>query len=460
MKHIKSTMAIGLLLSLVGCQSTSEEPIKVAETNQQVQGDGTYAEYQRIKDQYDEWLEKLQGAESLKYYSASNYKTLLKEWGSAVDIYEEIAADPAEVSKSTSVFSSTTNAEAFDKHLTRVKQSYQQLLKLKAVADDVLADAIAQKTYLDEIGAEKLYPSDYRNLVSKYSALFKEVEQGDLDDAQSRQVTFLNQAKELEQEVVLKRYVAPLIKELSALRGQEFDEVAAISYAKAEAEIMSAEQTIRANTRDLAVIKLAVAHSRFELEHVKSVALEVKKLASVEDDKFEPVVLDFESKLLMLSQAVDNSDYRDNALRSQAESILTGIDALQKELETARLSHSESVNQLGDDNRALKQALQEKESAIAQAEADNQNLSKQLEQTASHVESLEALIEMYKVQLQVASQQKAQSEEDKEPKDTEDTTASQPEEIAEQPESVVSGEKTVQQVSEPVAQLEANQDAG
>lgn len=398
MKYTKITIAIGLLMPIIGCQSTSDETSALVEKNQVAQEDSAYAAFQRIKGEYETWLEKLQESKSLKIYSTSQYRALLKEWNDAVDIYKEVSIDPSEATKSSSLFSSTTNAEAFDNHLKMVKEKHKNLLELKTIADDLLADAIAQKQYLDKLDAKTSYVHDYNRLVSSYNALFLEVEQGDLDDAQSKQVVFLNKAKDLEQKVVLKRYVKPLKVQLDSMRKQEFNEVAAISYAKAKAEIMAAEQVIRANTRDLDVIQQAVSASQFELEHVKSVALEVKKLASVENDKFEPTVLGFENKLLTLSQAVDNSDFRDQVLRLQAENILAGIQELKSELETAKLSHTASETKLNDENRTLKQTLKDKVSALAQFEVDKQSLTKQVEQLTAHIENLETLVEVYKKQ--------------------------------------------------------------
>lgn len=453
MKHIRATVSVGILLSLLGCQSTSYEPEKLSSGAVQQQNDAAHAVFLQLKAQYELWQKKLENIESLEIYSSEKYRSLQKEWREAADIYDEVSADPGKATENTSVFSSATHQEVFNQHISQIEQLHTALLQTKAIADEILADAIEQQSYLDQIDAEALYSGDYKRLFSRYSALFAAVEKGDIDEAQTKQVTFLNQANVLEQKVVLKRYVAPLTKELSTMDEQEFDEVAAVSFAKAQAEIMAAEQAIRANTRDVVVIKQAVKDARFELDHVKSVALEVKKLASIEDAKFEPVILDFENKLLMLSKALDESDYRDNVLRVQTENILQGIELLHSELVKAKLNHSESINVLNmeaqtlkQQQEQLKQVLAEKDVSIRQAEAEQLALSKQLAQSESHVQSLEALIEVYKQQLIV--------------KNTEQAEVQQPQQTAAEADSdtVAEAESTQepeQGTSEDTAQLES-----
>ena len=60
MKYTKITIAIGLLMPIIGCQSTSDETSALVEKNQVAQEDSAYAAFQRIKGEYETWLEKLQ----------------------------------------------------------------------------------------------------------------------------------------------------------------------------------------------------------------------------------------------------------------------------------------------------------------------------------------------------------------------------------------------------------------
>lgn len=396
MKLARTTLVMTALLGLAGCQSTSEQPKEVGVTNQESKTD-SYAIYEQTKSDYEAWLATLKGAKSLKLYSPDLYSELLESWEEAVEIYEDVAVDPAKATESYSVFSSGTYAENFSERLVVVEKNHKKLLGLKETADALLADSIAQMAYLDDIGAKKAYSSEYASVNRSYRALYEDVEDGDLDDAQTNQVKFLAKAKGLEQKVVLKEFVAPLNTQLSKLRSEGFHRVAAISYAKAKAEISVADNTVKANTRDLKVITEAVASAQFEIDHVKNTAAEVKLLANVDDEKFEPIILEFEGKLLTISKSIDGSDFRDQPLRVQTELIVDAIKQLHSANSTDELESK--IADLSKQNEAMKEQVAQHNAVLAKEKEQQASLNKQLTRTESHIASLEELIENYKQQL-------------------------------------------------------------
>lgn len=398
MKTLKTALAASVLLTIVGCQSTPDQPREIAATNQE-QKDNSYELYQASKIQYQSWLGILKKAESLKLYSKERYGELISSWDEAVDIYEKIATDPAKATESYSLFSDGSYAENFSARIAVVEQNYEALLQLKETADEVLSDAIAQMAYLDKIEAAEVYPTDYKHLERNYRGLFKDVEDGDLDDAQSGQVTFLAKAKQLELKVVIKRYVYPLKKKLRDLRRNDLDDVVAISYAKAKAEIDTTEQAIRSNPRDLAIIESAVEDAEFELAHVRSVALEVKRLAKVDEEEFEPVVLEFENKLLAISQDLNGADYRDQSLRAQAESILHSISLLNEEQDEASSAHSQKVRSFTQQLSKLKLKLELLTEEKEKAEQQKAALQKKISQLEVQLASQQTLLAAYQQQL-------------------------------------------------------------
>jgi|GEM_PF-1176305 len=398
MKILRTTLAISVLIAVAGCQSTAEEPREIASTNQETQQPNAFDVYEQSKANYESWLVTLKDAKSLKIYSPDLYAELLESWDEAVEIYEDIAVDPAKANESYSVFSSGTYADNFNQRLAIVEKNHAKLTELKVTADELLADSIAQMAYLDSIEAKAAYSSDYSSVVRSYRELFEYVEEGDLDDAQVEQVDFLNKAKKLEQKVVLKQHVLPLKNELKKLRSEGFNRVAAISYAKAKAEVNVAENTVKANTRDLKIIAEAVASAHFELDHVRNTAAEVKLLSSVDDEKFEPIVLEFEGKLLSISKAIDGADYRDQPLRVQTEMIVAGVKGLHSANSTDELESK--IAGLNSQNEALKAQVAKQTEAIAQEQEKQASLTKQLTRTESHIASLEQLIANYKQQLQ------------------------------------------------------------
>ncbi|MEZ8193827.1 hypothetical protein [Vibrio cortegadensis] len=395
MKITKTAVALCMILGVSGCQSTSESVGSKSETNQEGVELFTSA-FEVSQAQYQKWETELQGFEGLKIYAPENFSELNSAWKEASEIYQELRVEPSKINKSYSMFSSETYAEALTEQLSIVEASYQALTALKAKADTILADAIAQMDYLETIEADKIYNRQFNSLYRKYKALFEYVVVDELEEAQEAQVEFLNQAKSLEIKVVQKKFIQPLKVRLVQLRKNDLNDIAVTSFATAAAQIKLAESTVTANPRDLKSIEGAVAAANFELEHVKNVAHQVKLLASVEDEHFEPAVLEIENRLLAISKAVDGSDYRDQVLRVQAKKIVASIESLHNEDQTESLQKQLKV--LTSELAEAKLQNERNVTLLAEQVKQKDLLTSQVSRSEAHIQSLEELVANFKNQ--------------------------------------------------------------
>lgn len=395
MKITKTAVALCMILGVSGCQSTSESVGSKSETNQEGVELFTSA-FEVSQAQYQKWETELQGFEGLKIYAPENFSELNSAWKEASEIYQELRVEPSKINKSYSMFSSETYAEALTEQLSIVEASYQALTALKAKADTILADAIAQMDYLETIEADKIYNRQFNSLYRKYKALFEYVVVDELEEAQEAQVEFLNQAKSLEIKVVQKKFIQPLKVRLVQLRKNDLNDIAVTSFATATAQIKLAESTVTANPRDLKSIEGAVAAANFELEHVKNVAHQVKLLASVEDEYFEPAVLEIENRLLAISKAVDGSDYRDQVLRVQAKKIVASIESLHNEDQTESLQKQLKV--LTSELAEAKLQNERNVTLLAEQVKQKDLLTSQVSRSEAHIQSLEELVANFKSQ--------------------------------------------------------------
>jgi len=124
---------------------------------------------------------------------------------------------------------------------------------------------------------------------------------------------------------------------------------------------------------------------------VRSVAHEVKVLASVKGDKFEQSVLNAENQLLSISQVVNDEDYRDVGLRQQSQKIIASVKALKSLDMTASLKSeietlTEQLAKLESDNQ--KQAQQ-----LSEATKHSNLLDEQITKSDAHIKSLEELVD-------------------------------------------------------------------
>ncbi|MEZ8511818.1 ATPase [Vibrio splendidus] len=392
MRANKVALMISMLFAIAGCQSTPSEQTDANQTtNNNNESTIEVRSFQSVQSVYSEWEAKLEDHAQLSLYAPENYNELLDAWDDAESIYADLLKDETRLTKSYSIFSSLTYAEAFDEKIALIKSNYDSILVLKKKADRVLADSIVQMDYLKFLGADTMFTSSYKRLYSEYSELFEYVLVDELEDAQEAQVEFLNNARLLEVKVAHKKYIEPLKDELEFLEDEDFDDVAPLTFAKAASQIALAESQVKASPREKSIIEDAVYAAEFELNHVRSVAHEVKVLASVKGDKFEQSVLNAENQLLSISQVVNDEDYRDVGLRQQSQKIIASVKALKSLDMTASLKSdietlTEQLAKLESDNQ--KQAQQ-----LSEATKHSNLLDEQITKSDAHIKSLEELVD-------------------------------------------------------------------
>ncbi|ASA57486.1 hypothetical protein [Vibrio gazogenes] len=401
MKPITSAVALCLLIGIAGCQSTPDQTSSDNPTNQQSQ---SYALFTDIQTTYKQWDHTLTDVAALEIYSESHYSKLQDAWKDAQSLYQEIQSDPSRTTKSVSIFSSQTYADKFNQYIDTIEQQLNQLRIFKEKADHFLADAIAEMDYLTKIDAKQYDGSAYKRVNQLYHELFEYVAEDKLEKAQTKQVAFLNISRSLEVKVMRLKYVQPLQKKLTLLKQEDFNEVAPITFAKANHQLQLVEATVQSNPRDITAIEKAAQSGEFEIAHLEQVTHMVKQLRSIEDGQFEPIVLEIENKLLAISQAINHSDYRDQVLREQTNRILESVAALQQ------LAQTQQENWQAK-NTAQQQNNQKLQTALTEAYQQQQALQKQLLQEQAHVKNLETL--MTQLKLQPSSKTAPQPEQNK-----------------------------------------------
>ncbi len=412
MTNIRMTLLASVVVALAGCQSTSEPLSLTQETNQVEQS--IDVQVLEIQKSYQGWLSVLQESDDLAIYSPNHFKELAEAWSGATEVFKEVEGEPKLLSEDYSLFSSKTYRQVFEENITKVEASFKALQSFKTKADTVLADSIAQMSYLDSIDTESYFSFDYKKLDSDYRNLFIDVRDDKLEAAQAKQVKFLAKAKQLEVKVNHKLYIEPLEKEAALQRKEGLSRVAPLTFKRVESEITLATNVVSTNPRDTQSIEKAVASVQFELKHVAQVAHQVKLLSAVEDNKFESSVLEMENNLYAISQGIDGSDYRDEMLRQQAEHILASVSSLKAAdktdvLENQLATLKRKVEQLEADNK--KQA-----EALVQAEHREEQLKQQKLRDDQYIQRMDDLVASLK-QLQPTATDKAVSADISEPKE-------------------------------------------
>ena len=416
----KLTLAVGILLGATVCQTTAAGSGK---TNVE-------SVYGSTQDNGSKWVTILMNSKELKVYSSYYYDELITAWNKAVEVKALIAKDPAKANQRFSAFSSATYSDAYQEHLDIVSEKYDLIMELKAEADPILADSIAQMSYLDKVKASTYYPQEYNKLHEEYSLLFayvegSEVDEDDnnysIDEIKAEEQVFLAHAKKFEHKIILAKYLTPLQNKLDTLAAKGFKKKAAISFAKAEAEIATVSEVIKANPDDEAAIQKAIAEADFEVSHIANISNEVQLFSNVKDDQFEQVVLNFEANLLIISKALNGSDLRNEPLKEQSKLIVKAI----KELRANQKDDSNATNTFKAQTKALNEQIEELQAQVGELTAinnsqynaetqainnlkalrsENKILKKELTDNKFQIKSMQIQLETYQQQLRENNQ--------------------------------------------------------
>ncbi|TKF09199.1 hypothetical protein FCV66_21060 [Enterovibrio norvegicus] len=387
----RPALAVLIIASLSACQSTSEPRQAVSDTNKPAmqENQNTLQVYEKAKSDYSTWLEKVAESKTLVIYSKGTVNTLFDAWDDAVDVYDEFASNPAKTMESYSVFSSGTYADKFNGYLATVSVQYDKLQGLKKTADSLLADSIAEMAYLNEIDAKSVYATKFRSVERDYYKLYSYVEDNEIDDSQVKQAEFLQKAKQLEALVAMKRNIAPLQTEIATLRKQGFKTVAPISYTKTSAALEQAQAVVNLNPRNAKAIGVAVEDVQFEIAHLKHIGQEVKKFKNVDDDKFEPLILELENRLHVIAQTLDDLDLRNTPMQRQADVLADKVAQLN---EKANLESAAADANADPQLAALVARLDAVNADLSSKQSKNQVLTAQVTALEMANENNESLI--------------------------------------------------------------------
>ncbi|MEI8611557.1 hypothetical protein P4S70_22905 [Enterovibrio sp. Hal110] len=387
----RPALAVLIIASLSACQSTSEPRQAVSDTNKPAmqENQNTLQVYEKAKSDYSTWLEKVAESKTLVIYSKGTVNTLFDAWDDAVDVYDEFVSNPAKTMESYSVFSSGTYADKFNGYLATVSVQYDKLQGLKKTADSLLEDSIAEMAYLNEIDAKSVYATKFRSVERDYYKLYSYVEDNEIDDAQVKQAEFLQKAKQLEALVAMKRNIAPLQTEIATLRKQGFKTVAPISYTKTSAALEQAQAVVNLNPRDAKAIGVAVEDVQFEIAHLKHIGQEVKKFKNVDDDKFEPLILELENRLHVIAQTLDDLDLRNTPMQRQADVLADKVAQLN---EKANLESAAADANADPQLAALVARLDAVNADLSSKQSKNQVLTAQVTALEIANENNESLI--------------------------------------------------------------------
>lgn len=400
---IKETVTLAFLSSiLVGCQSTSNVDDGSQGANSIVAQQNIYlAQFEVIEKQQQKWESRLVSINDYNLYSSNLVNSFKRSLNDATAIYKEVAANPSLTVKDYSFFSSGTYGDKYHENITNVEQAFEQLTNLKQQADIVLSEATTQIEYLNKIEANKVFPSQYKEILDSYHALFSFIENNRIDRARVAQTQFLVKSKTFEISVINHKYVKPLNDILALHTNKRLNRLAPQTFNKASAEIKKVAFTIQSNPRDIESIQEVHDIAKFELERVTIIADEVSKLSLVRNNRFEHLVLGYESNLNAISKELNETNYTNKPFNTQVQKMIASLKLKQKNNSLEQSGQDEMLKGLHAEIDSLKYTLSQlntnlskKEKEIEFERRQNESLSKLLlERKSSEGQDTVSLVE-------------------------------------------------------------------
>ncbi|WEM43312.1 hypothetical protein PTW35_05830 [Photobacterium sp. DA100] len=362
MKYVGKVASMVVLATLLaGCAGT---PDSNNELSTEVNVESVLHSANKV---HRHWRNTLVDAEGLKLYAPDKYATMMESWQRADNLFKDIQSTPDLATQSYSLFSSVTYLDRFYNDIEVVESNHAELMGLKKIADKVLEPAMTQLAYLNSIDANAHYRSEFVRLNRFYSNLFAFVARGDLNRAREEQTEFLSRAHSLEVRVIKRIYITPQEEALRQLRREDVRYYAPLSYTKVEEEIKAGKTLIDNSPRAFDAINQVVSAIEFELAHAAHIAEEVKYLRDRNRDEYESYILTIEAKLLSISQALNDSDLRDQPLAEQAKQLSSQVAGTRQQLQLASRQAQPTQQQVQLDT--LKGLLKEQNRQIAKLQA-------------------------------------------------------------------------------------------
>jgi len=350
-KHFVSACFLTTIITLSGCQSTSEQFVEYQQKTQQQNEQFLIAKtaIEALKQELKEANEK-----NISFFSSDFFEKAHDELTDAEDKFDDIRFAPHKATESK------TNRILLD--INQAKQYLKQAFLIKQSAEQLLSESFSKTKRLKTLNADKLYTKEFKRSQEKIADLIELIADGKQAQAQEQQAKVLPLLNSIEIKVVKYTELKNLKALLSTLKKSKTDRVASISYQKTIGLSQTAESIISANPRDIATIRKSVKQAIFEAKHTQNIAIAVRNLMAIDEDDYEKYILDFENKLNSVSDSLQGVDLRDQVISEQTTSLISQGKALNNQLDQQAKKIAELELLLVSKNKLLTVASKDKDS--------------------------------------------------------------------------------------------------
>ncbi|MCK5881410.1 MAG: hypothetical protein KAG18_05990, partial [Sinobacterium sp.] len=230
-----------------------------------------------------------------------------------------------------------------------VQKLIDKAYKTKIIVEQQLAEAFERKTIVDDLGAKKALPKQYRKTIESLTLLIKEVEGGFFDAVAKDQPDLLEKFAKLEADTMRELWLEKAIIMLDKADDADADDFVEATYEKAEKAIDSANDFIDAHYRDRDGVKEAAFKAYNLASQAYYLAIEAEQLFKADEEEIESYLLKIQKRFNTINEEGYVENLPSHSFKEQAKLLAKQLDAQSKSLALTTAERDKLKLQLAGD---------------------------------------------------------------------------------------------------------------
>lgn len=251
-----------------------------------------------------------------------------------------------------------SNSEASVAASARVLTLAESAEVTRVQVQDLLSQVLRQKAVLDDVKADKVLPKEYRAIRSQIMDLARLIEAGKAAKIDGDINDLMADMDELERDTMLEIHWRPALQTLAKAEKEGVDDYAPETFSDAEAITEEAEDTIREQYSNRQLSTDVGLRALRAAQHALYIGREAESIINMDIDDAEHAALRFESYLHQLAEALNAGDLRNMAFLDQTLAL---VQKAREQADSIRQPLQQRIQQL----EAQLQAIQNPEAAQA-----------------------------------------------------------------------------------------------
>jgi hypothetical protein len=313
-QHMPKQLHLLILASVLGltsgCMSTNVANSEQIELNAMEQASRANITTEDAIRQASADYEKAIASE-LQFFAPSHMESARDKLQSAVKLGKDTAKPEDKIAAISAAFAA--------------KKLVVDAYKNKTTVESILSRVLEHRKVLAELNTDTIHPKLYRKATTKLESLIRDIEGGMLAEAKNDEASVLKYYAEVEIETLKTTYLNKAIQKLDEAKSNDADDIAEVTYEKAEQAVDYAGEFIEKNYRDREGVKRVSDIAYTEALHAYYVAEETAKIIQIDAEDAEQYILYVGGLLQRVNVEVGIKDLKAMAPREQARSLAEAV---------------------------------------------------------------------------------------------------------------------------------------